>query len=284
MHEKSVAVDDILSSRLLIIAPHMDDEVLGCGGTMLLHRSKEQVHCLYVTAGERSPSPLLPWQGRANQDLPQLREQEAYNALAHIGIPKDNATFMRFADGRLTNQKTQLAQQLQREIERIDPAIICVPFHYDLHTDHIAVHRAVRKLQRTGAVAAPVLEYFIYFRWPLIRERDIRRRVPQNRLLQIDTAPVAAAKGAAIACYQSQTQILYPWQEAPVLTQANIRQRLADPEYLLLSDPDRPLGADLSGSAMWLRIAHLAQTYGKRPKDQLLALCKQFARPTTIQQ
>ncbi len=274
MHEKGVAVDDILSSRLLIIAPHMDDEVLGCGGTMLLHRDKHQVHCIYATAGEKSPRPLLPWQGRPDKSLRQLREHEAQDALVHIGIPKDNASFMGLSDGRLTNQRTLLELLLKREIARIRPDIICVPFRYDLHTDHVAVHRAIRKLQRMGEVTAPILEYFIYFRWPMIRERDIRHRAPKDRLLQIDTSAVYDAKREAIACYKTQTQILYPWQESPILTATSLTQRCAEPEYFLLADPNESLSAGFSGSSVWLQIAYLAQTYGKRPKDQLIAFCK----------
>jgi LmbE family N-acetylglucosaminyl deacetylase len=252
----------------------MDDEVLGCGGTMLLHTDKRQVHCIYVSDGEKSPRPLLPWQGRPDEDLGRQREREARQALKQMGIPVANSTFMHLPDGTLHKRQRQLKHLLKQEIVRINPDFICVPFHYDLHPDHVAVQRAVRALQRTADIQAKVLEYFIYFRWPLIREGDIRCRAPKDLLLEVDVSSVRALKHAALACYPSQTNVIYSWQEKPVLTEASLAQRCQEPEYLLLSDPSKPIGSGFSGNSLWLRLAHLSQMHGKRPKDQFIALCK----------
>ena len=41
----------ILAGRILILAPHMDDEILACGGAMLMHTQKANIHCLFATDG-----------------------------------------------------------------------------------------------------------------------------------------------------------------------------------------------------------------------------------------
>jgi len=59
-----------LGDRTLILAPHMDDEPLACGGVMILHARKAEIHSLSTTGGVASPAPLLPWLAL---DAPQMR-------------------------------------------------------------------------------------------------------------------------------------------------------------------------------------------------------------------
>ena len=55
MNRKGIPVDALLSSNVLVIAPHMDDEILGCGGLMLLHEDKRRIQCIYASDGSKSP-------------------------------------------------------------------------------------------------------------------------------------------------------------------------------------------------------------------------------------
>ena len=81
----------------------------------------------------------------------------------------------------------------------------------------------------------------------------------------------SSSKADLIAGYESQTQIMYPWQTSPVLTSASITERCSQPEWLLVSNPVNPI-SDFQGSGVMLRLAHLAQTLGKRRKDQAVAI------------
>jgi len=66
---------------LVIIAPHMDDEILACGGTIAQLPDKHFIHCIYATDGSQSPMPVYPWQGKVTVHLPSIRKQEAQNAM-----------------------------------------------------------------------------------------------------------------------------------------------------------------------------------------------------------
>jgi LmbE family N-acetylglucosaminyl deacetylase len=267
-----IAPEDLLSERLLIVAPHMDDEVLGCGGTMHMHSDKAQIHCLYATDGARSPAPLLPWTGSIVPGIRKRRRHEALEVMDEVGIPRENLIFLDFPDGKLMKNSLLFKARLAEELTRIDPAIILVPFRYDLHPDHVAVHRGVRNAILESAAAGILLEYFIYFRWRLIKSGDVRREISASRLLNIDISAVAEKKSATIYRYVSQTEILSDWQDQPILTAHSISERCSEPECFLHSDPRESLSAIFTGSRMRIVAAHYIERIGKRRKDQLLAL------------
>ena len=73
-------------SRTLVIAPHPDDESIGCGGTLRQHVvDGDPVRVIFLTSGEHGGH------GRDPLETAQLRENEAINALSILGIdrPKD---------------------------------------------------------------------------------------------------------------------------------------------------------------------------------------------------
>jgi len=278
MQHSDAVVDALLSARMLIISPHMDDEILGCGGVMSLHTDKRLLYCMFVTDGAKSPLPLLPWQGRPDTKLPKIREREARHALGEIGLPENNLTFLGLSDNGLAWQHQDLMRRLEVEICRIRPTLILVPFRYDQHPDHVAVHRAVRELIRQGRIKAQVLEYFVYIRWRLIPGRDIRVMVSAQRLVQVDIASVSEQKRNALGEYRSQTSIMYPWQESPILTDESIRWRCSEPEYFLVSEPGEPLLACFTAKRYRILCAHYAERFGKRRKDQVIALVRWLLR------
>ena len=275
MHNKEVSVDTILSGRLLVIAPHMDDEIIGCGGLMLLHEDKHRLHCIYASDGERSPNPLLPWQRHPDTaGLARIRERESRAALTEIGVPQENVVSLHLPDGGLLRARRELQALLELEVQRTAPDFILVPFRFDLHSDHVAVHRAIRNLERSGRIRGTVLEYFIYFRWRLLDEGDVRLKIPGSEIIAINITSVADRKLAALACYRSQTTIMYSWQQSPILTEKSIRQRCREPEYFMISSNEKPLLKCFSAGKYRLLLAHYIERFGKRKKDQIVATYK----------
>src|SRR5438128_8229694 len=92
---------DLRGERLLVLAPHPDDEVIGCGGLIALHlRDGRQVRIVIVTDGAEA--------GEAT-----AREEESRRALRIIGDV--DCQFLRFHDRRLAEEADALNVRL-REI------------------------------------------------------------------------------------------------------------------------------------------------------------------------
>lgn len=268
----------ILAERLLVLAPHMDDETLGCGGTLYLHGRKADVHCLFATDGAGSPAPLLPWQGQLDPGLAARRREEACAAASKLGLPARNLYFLELPDGRLASRRRQLEAALAELIARLQPAFVFAPFRYDVHPDHVALNRAIRAVLRRLASPPVLLEYFVYHRLRFVPGGDVLHAIAAERLLEVDTVPVAGAKRAALDCYLTQTTVGYPWQERPILTEDSLRQRCAAPEVFLPTDPEASLADGIGPDARRIQLATLAMRWGKRPKDRVVAFARWAAR------
>jgi LmbE family N-acetylglucosaminyl deacetylase len=275
--ERAVAdrlLDRLLSGRLLVLAPHMDDEALGCGGALLMHADKPSVHCAFATDGAGSPAPLLPWLGRADDDLAGQRRAEALAAAARVGIPAANLRFFDLPDGGLSRRRRVLEAALTEVLAAVRPEIVLAPFRYDVHPDHTALNRAARAVLRKLAEPPVLLEYFVYYRLRFVPGGDVRRAIRQGALLEVDIRPVAAAKRAALDCYASQTTVRHSWQDRPILTPESLRERCAEPEYFLPADPAAPLGQDVAAHHLRIHFGSLAMRHGKRPKDRAVAFVR----------
>lgn len=281
IRHRKINAESLLSQRLLIIAPHMDDEILGCGGSILLHEDKSKIHCVYATDGSRSPAPLLPWTGSVDPNIGEIRRREALQAMHEVGVPQDNLVFLNFPDGALSRNIRGFRSRLSHEITRIDPSIVLAPFRYDLHSDHVAVNRCARAILSREKRDRLLLEYIVYYRWRLIGSGDVRSMIPESRFLTVSTKSVAAGKSSAIYRYRSQTETLSDWQDQPILTARNIADRCGEDEFFLLSNPNEPLTRVFGKNRYRIVTAHFLQRVGKRRKDQLIAFFKwllQFGR------
>ena len=144
--------------RVLIIAPHPDDDVLGAAG--LIQRTIAaggQIRILFLTAGERNPWPqralLKKWRitDADRDDWAKLRVREAATALARLGAPSDCLELLGYPDQRLTalarSEGDRVIAELAARIRTMDPTLVATPSTFDLHSDHRAAaffaHRAV---------------------------------------------------------------------------------------------------------------------------------------------
>ena len=97
------------STRLLVVAPHPDDEVIGAGGLMQrVQAGGGRVRVVYLTNGEGYPEGVkLEEHGRTPtaedfRDYGRRREREARTALSALSLGRDDATtFLGFPDGGL---------------------------------------------------------------------------------------------------------------------------------------------------------------------------------------
>jgi LmbE family N-acetylglucosaminyl deacetylase len=113
--------------RLAVIAPHPDDEVLGCGGTIArCMREGVEVHVIFATTG----LPHLV----SSREHEQLRA-EARDAHAVLGVAC--AHFLDLPAARLdTVPQADLNQAVAAILQTVRPDTVLMPFFGDIHLDH----------------------------------------------------------------------------------------------------------------------------------------------------
>lgn len=258
------------AGQVLVIAPHMDDESIGCGLLMADHPYKESLHVVFATDGSHSPEASAGADDSVRRKLAQTREQEALSALAVLGVPAGNAAFLGFEDGTLASRQTELRAALVEHIRRVDAGTVLVPFRYDRHPDHLAISHAVADACSSGAITASVLEYFVYSQWRLLRGGDVRAFLPAADLrVRRPRSETTTLKRRALECHRSQVSCFFDWQSRPILTRELVERVCEEPELYLLHDSRRPGRRALARSRTWVPVAHWLEPWLKRCKDRL---------------
>ena len=116
--------------KRLVIAPHMDDESLGCGG--LLAKHPDECGVVVVTqSGE-------------------IRRAEHLRAMTILGV--DDTRCLEFEDGTTQQQMSRLVGALDAVLSEVQPDELYLPFP-SLHQDHIAVYEAGMRSARLSMSA-----------------------------------------------------------------------------------------------------------------------------------
>jgi LmbE family N-acetylglucosaminyl deacetylase len=269
---------ELFPEVIAVVAPHMDDEVLGCGTTLVRLPQKQRIHFVYATDGSQSPVPAAPWIGGTAPNLSAIRMKEALAAARTLGIPCKNVHFLGYPDGRLGEHLPEFTKALADVLETIQPSHLLIPFRYDRHPDHLAVNHAAVSLRTSGGSKAELFEYFVYSNWRLLPGRDIRKYISQLHLLKIDNEGEVATKRVALECFKSQTTRFYPWQQRPNLTRSLLNEICDSPEIFLRYDPKFPDAAIFKRARAWIRLAHVVEPALKRGKDRAVALVHSMHR------
>jgi LmbE family N-acetylglucosaminyl deacetylase len=264
--------EQIFSGVILIAAPHMDDEVLACGGTLASLSRKERLHLFYATDGTRSPVPPSSRTPARSPELEGIRVEEAREAMNFLGIPEENIRFLGLSDGELNLEYERLVGIVVELINSIRPDQILVPFRYDRHPDHLVLYRAVHQALRQARHPSEIYEYFVYNRYRLIPGGDIRKAIRPDLLLSIDITPWSEQKRQALNSYRSQTTLYYDWQVRPILPASRVEQVSMQPEIFLKYNPQLPGARVFARGNTWIRLVHFIEPRLKQAKEHLLAL------------
>lgn len=263
---------NLLSDTVAIVAPHMDDEALACGGLIAKLPDKQRIHIIYATDGMKSPAPIMPGD-EISPDLGKVRMRESVAAMKILGVPEQNLHFLRLPEAELKDHLPALQKSLGDKLKGLNPQFIFTPFRYDRHLDHLAVNHVVVLLLAQGIIQSQLIEYFVYYRWRLLPKRDIRKYIRPHYLFKLDISAVATLKRQSLDCFTSQTTIYYPWQTRPILTSTLLDEECANPEYFLMHAS--PSGtAVFSNLILWIRLAHRLEPILLRWKYLTLSMLK----------
>lgn len=192
----------------MIIAPHQDDETLGCGGLIALKRQLHaSVSVVFLTDGRKA---VMNHHQRA-EALLQLRQQEAIVALSYLGVNSSHVHFLAQPDGTLKQlsqaQKQHLVEHLVQLLKQNQPDEIYIPHRADGHPDHDATYALVCDALEQIPFQIELLEYPIWLFWKAPLFLRLKPHQLKNAYC-VDIRAVMAQKQQALEAYQSQISIL----------------------------------------------------------------------------
>lgn len=185
--------------KVLIIAPHMDDEALGCGGIICRHKDNhDDVRVIFVAHRLYNHS----FDERKNR-IQKKHALKAKNVLKY-----DEAVFLDLDDERLDSCLQDIIIPLEKAVEKIRPDIVYLPFSGDNNQDHRAVFSAARVVFRP--TASVYVKAVHLYEIPSSTEQS--PPLPENAFLPnyyVNIEEHIAAKTKAVLCYETEKRI-YP--------------------------------------------------------------------------
>ena len=155
---------DLPPGPVLVIAPHPDDETLGCGGVIAATvRRGDPVHTVFVTEGGASHPNCRSW-SRARRA--KRREAEAADALRRLGAGEEPRTFLRLPDAAMPGQGEPAHAAAQATLvgvlDGLLPALAVLPWRRDPHSDHRASWVLATDAIVASGQSPAILEYAIW--------------------------------------------------------------------------------------------------------------------------
>jgi len=188
--------------RILILAPHIDDEVLGAGGLIQeAIKVGAKIKIVYVTNGDNSTSAVITENKTINPDpnefisLGENRMREGESAAATLGLQKTDIVFLGYPDqglepmlntyyntpytskgtkfnynpyhGTMKEKQSYTGQNLASDLQKIytdfKPTIIISSHPRDKHPDHRAVYKFIEKVQSENRLDTKMYTYLVHY-------------------------------------------------------------------------------------------------------------------------
>lgn len=215
---------------ILVVAPHPDDESLGCGGLIAASvRSGERVHTVFVTDGGASHRNSASW---TRTQLAARREEEALEALKRLGAERSARSFLRLPDADMPSPNSSAYMvakaHLTSILRHLSPALVIVPWRRDPHCDHRDSWALVMDSLSAADHSCEILEYAIWL--DELGLQEDRPRPSEMERLSFDISDVMDAKRHAVRAHRSQLgELIADDSSAFVLSERTI-DRLTGPE------------------------------------------------------
>jgi LmbE family N-acetylglucosaminyl deacetylase len=193
------------SRKVLVVAPHPDDETLGCGGLIAkLADGGASFLFVFVTDGSASHPGSKLW---PRERLAACRKAEAEKALHCLGVDHAGRVFLALSDSAMPSLHSPLweivKKRLSALVQAFLPDLALLPWRRDPHCDHRASWHLAWAAFQNAKIFPLTLEYAIW-----LDESGQSEDYPGNdeaEAVVIDVSRWLSAKRAAVAAHQTQT-------------------------------------------------------------------------------
>ena len=141
-----------LAQKVLVFAPHPDDEIIGCGGTLARLAKQVPVKVVLVTNGDGGPD-------SPDKGMGPLRVEEMKRAVQLIGIT--DLECMHYPDGAF-QPDAAFTSRIQSLVQGFQPNWVFLPSSDDYHPDHVLVSESIAEAIQNASSVRALLFYEIW--------------------------------------------------------------------------------------------------------------------------
>lgn len=151
----NVISNNLEGETIMIFAPHIDDDIIGCGGAIIKYLSENKdVYIVYLTNSGK--------QGSGSEKIKVIEERklEAINVASALNMKKEKLFFLDGEDGDLIN--SNIDNKLQDIIKSVNPDTIFMPCFIDSHNDHFAITEILGRLNNKERNILENVDLYLY--------------------------------------------------------------------------------------------------------------------------
>jgi len=223
-------------NRVVVFAPHPDDETLGCGGT-IARRVREgcDVKIFFMTDGRNALSKLFGiFSDPSPSEVAEMRRNEAIRATGILGLREENLFFLGIEDGCLEKEIVSVQERLKELLEGESFKEIYFTSDREFHPDHQATSTIVRNMINDLDIRCDSYNYIISPNHGQLGSRmQVALGIFKRILVYSDISEFINLKRKALDEYKSQISIISERQKKPVLDKVVLERFLKSKEVFL---------------------------------------------------
>lgn len=214
--------------RILVVAAHPDDEVLGCGGFISKYSRESEISVLWIAEGVSARFPEDEIKSKACVEAIARRTENARQAAARLGVSKYK--FLDYPCGRLDSIPIiEINKSVEAYIREVEPSLIMTHSAVDCNNDHRLVYRSVMMASRPGAVDC--VETVMSFEVLSSTEWSFSEEFRPNLFLELNQEQVNAKTSAMLEYKEEVRDAPHPRSAAGITVQAKYRGQQVVKEF-----------------------------------------------------
>lgn len=195
-------------SPVLLLAPHPDDEIFGCGGLIARLVAEDCMpHVVVLTGGEGSHTACC---NTPKADIIAARRSLTHKAAGELGLSARYIHELNFADGKISGDRGAEYDKLKQLIAALNPQTILVPHHGEGWPDHLAVRELGIELAPKGTDVYEYCVWFWYYRQRHLDWEQAYRLKMTSEEHRLKLAAIGAYHNALAPCGKPWVGVLPP--------------------------------------------------------------------------
>jgi LmbE family N-acetylglucosaminyl deacetylase len=220
-----------MKRKIIVFAPHPDDETFGCGGT-IAKRIGEGYDVLVVVMTD-GRNAFLKVLGIASDPMPQelkeIRKEEVTRATKILGVPEENLLFLDFEDGTLERNEDEAKRKVIKILRDNVPVEVYFTCEKDVNIDHRVTSRIVTDSIKELGLDTAKYQYSIVRKYARVDPvMDNLLNIFKRNMVHVDVTKFLPLKEAALREFKSEITVISNRQQKPIME--HIEKFLKDKE------------------------------------------------------
>lgn len=195
---------------VLIIAPHPDDETLGCGGLIARRAAEGRRVVVAVVTDGRALFRRFGVTDPSEAEVSAMRKAETLRAVEILGADTGDVRFLDFENERLHEERAVALREIVALLRDVGPAEVYMPSDVEGHREHVLTNEIAREACATTGLCPKTFEFIVNLKGGATIE-SIPRQVHR-----VDVSAFRDREAEALAQFRSHLDLIYKDQPAPL--------------------------------------------------------------------